>query len=159
MVAKYSIVLDDLTPNNLGILRKINTVVLPTSYSDAWYKESLTVGELVKLAYFNEIPIGAIRCSLETPPSHKENTKIYIMTLAVLSPYRNYGIGRKLVEHILEQAKIMFVKEVYCHVWVENEDALAWYERLGFAKGELIKGYYRKMEPAGDAYILRKAIE
>ncbi|KAK9488146.1 acyl-CoA N-acyltransferase [Lipomyces starkeyi] len=159
MVPNINIALDDLTVNNIGVLRRINSVVLPTSYSDSWYKDSLVVGELAKLAYFNDIPVGAIRCSLETPPNHKDQTRIYIMTLAVLSPYRGYGIGRKLVDHILEQAKKMFVKEVYCHVWVENEDALNWYQHIGFEKGNLVTGYYKKMTPAGDAYILRKILE
>ncbi|KAK9468298.1 acyl-CoA N-acyltransferase [Lipomyces arxii] len=151
--------LDDITPNNIGVLRRINSVVLPTSYSDSWYKDTLTVGELAKFAFFNEIPVGAIRCSLETPPSHKEETKIYIMTLAVLSPYREYGIGTKLLEHIIEQAKKMYVKEVYCHVWTENTDALEWYNRRGFEQGELVKGYYKKMDPARDAYIVHKKVE
>ncbi|KAK7206311.1 acyl-CoA N-acyltransferase [Myxozyma melibiosi] len=156
MPSNYRISLDDLTPNNLGVLQRINSVVLPTSYSDKWYKESLTVGELAKLAFFNEVPVGAIRCALETS---KESSKIYIMTLAVLAAYRRYGIGRKLVEHILEYAKSSQVKEVYCHVWVENEEAMAWYAHQGFERGEFLKGYYRKMEPAGDAYIFRKVIE
>ncbi|KAJ8099779.1 acyl-CoA N-acyltransferase [Lipomyces tetrasporus] len=159
MVPNIKVALDDLTVNNIGVLRRINNVVLPTSYSDSWYKDSLTVGELAKLAYFNDIPVGAIRCSLETPPNHKDHTRIYIMTLAVLSPYRGYGIGRKLVDHILEYAKKIFVKEVYCHVWVENEDALSWYQHIGFDKGELVPGYYKKMIPAGDAYILKKSLE
>ncbi|KAK9450835.1 acyl-CoA N-acyltransferase [Limtongia smithiae] len=168
--ANYSIQLDDLTPNNLGVLRRINNVVLPAQYSDAWYKDSLNVGQLVKLAYFNDIPVGAIRCGLETPSLTKGSSngtdssaavaKIYIMTFAVLAPYRGYGVGKKLIEHILEQAETMFVKEVYCHVWVENEDAMRWYENVaGFAKGEFVAGYYKRMTPPGDAYVFRKKIE
>ncbi|KAK9459324.1 acyl-CoA N-acyltransferase [Lipomyces oligophaga] len=149
--------LDDLTANNLGVLRKINSVVLPTKYSDAWYKESLTVGELAKLAYFNEIPVGAIRCALETKNDQK--TKIYIMTVAVLAPYRGYGIGRRLIDHIIEYAKTVFVKEVYCHVWTRNDEALQWYLKLGFEKGVLVKEYYKKMDPPEDAYLLRLRIQ
>lgn len=81
------------------------------------------------------------------------------MTLAVLSAYRGYGIGKQLVEHIIKYAKTTSVKEIYCHVWVGNEEAMAWYERVGFTKCELVAGYYRKMDPAGDAYIFKKIIE
>ncbi|CAN6674494.1 N-alpha-acetyltransferase Nat5p [Trichomonascus vanleenenianus] len=146
--------LDDLTVNNLGVLKRINSVVLPTSYSETWYKDSLTVGELAKLAFYKELPVGAIRCALETPSSENEPTKIYIMTLAVLGPYRQHGIGSTLLNHVIDQAKQKFIHEVYVHVWVENEDAIAWYEKRGFAKGDVVKGYYQKMQPAGDAVVM-----
>lgn len=81
------------------------------------------------------------------------------MTLAVLAPYRNYGIGTKLLNHILEQAKEMYVTEVYVHVFSTDNEALEWYEKRGFEKGELIKEYYKKMEPKGDAYVMTKKIE
>ncbi|KAK9474226.1 acyl-CoA N-acyltransferase [Dipodascopsis tothii] len=163
-MAKYNISLDDLTPNNLQVLRRINSVVLPLPYSDAWYKESLTVGPLVKLAFFNEIPVGAIRCSLVVPQKHNVGeSKIYIMTLAVLAPYRRYGIGKQLVDYIINDVvkleEMAFVKEVYCHVWVENTDALEWYVKTaGFEKGEVVPGYYKKMDPPGDAVVLRKRV-
>ena len=43
------ITLDDLTHQNIGLLKKLNTVIFPVSYSDKFYKESLSVGELAKL--------------------------------------------------------------------------------------------------------------
>ena len=44
-----TITLDDLTHQNIGILKKLNTVLFPVPYSEKFYKESLTVGELAKL--------------------------------------------------------------------------------------------------------------
>jgi hypothetical protein len=44
-----TITLDDLTPQNIGVLKKLNTVLFPVPYSEKFYKESLTVGELAKL--------------------------------------------------------------------------------------------------------------
>lgn len=41
--------LDDLTHQNIGLLKKLNTVLFPVPYSEKFYKESLTVGELAKL--------------------------------------------------------------------------------------------------------------
>ncbi|KAK9480509.1 acyl-CoA N-acyltransferase [Lipomyces japonicus] len=156
MSPRIKIELDDLTANNLGILRRINSVVLPTTYGDAWYKESLAVGQLVKLAYFNDIPVGAIRCASET---RNGQASIYIMTLAVLAPYRRYGVGKQLIQHIEEEAKRTYVKEVYAHVWVENGEALSWYQKVGFEQAELVEGYYRKMNPPGNAFVVRKRIE
>ena len=44
-----TITLDDLTPQNLGVLKKLNSVLFPVGYSEKFYKESLNVGELAKL--------------------------------------------------------------------------------------------------------------
>jgi hypothetical protein len=48
------IALGDLTPENLEVLRRINTSVLPARYAEKWYKESLEVGELAKLGTYGK---------------------------------------------------------------------------------------------------------
>jgi hypothetical protein len=48
-MSRHPVQLDDLTANNLGVLKRINSVVLPTNYGEAWYKDSLNVGQLAKL--------------------------------------------------------------------------------------------------------------
>jgi len=44
-----TITLDDLTHQNIGLLKKLNSVLFPVPYSEKFYKDSLTVGELAKL--------------------------------------------------------------------------------------------------------------
>ena len=44
-----TITLDDLTPQNTGLLKKLNSVLFPVPYSEKFYKESVNVGELAKL--------------------------------------------------------------------------------------------------------------
>ena len=43
------------------------------------------------VAYYNDILIGAIACRLEAKGDGK--AKLYIMTLGVLAPYRDLGVG------------------------------------------------------------------
>ena len=50
-----TITLDDLTPQNMGLLKKLNTVLFPVPYSEKFYKESLSVGELAKLGTPNKL--------------------------------------------------------------------------------------------------------
>jgi len=54
------ITLDDLTHQNIGVLKKLNTVLFPVPYSEKFYKESLSVGELAKL--------GGISVALPSTP-------------------------------------------------------------------------------------------
>jgi len=43
------ITLDDLTLQNIGLLKKLNSVLFPVPYSEKFYKDSVNVGELAKL--------------------------------------------------------------------------------------------------------------
>jgi N-alpha-acetyltransferase 50 len=48
MSSSRTVTLDDLTSQNLGLLKRLNKVLFPVPYSDKFYKESLQVGELAK---------------------------------------------------------------------------------------------------------------
>ncbi|KAG5367099.1 putative N-acetyltransferase san [Yarrowia sp. B02] len=151
--------LDDLTPNNLGMLKRINAVVLPTTYTDSFYQEALTVGQLAKLAYYNEIPVGAIRCCLEVPQEHTKPSRIYIMTIAVLAPYRENGIGGMLLDHIEQYAREEKVPELSVHALTDDADVLEWYKKRGFEVVDEVKGYYKRLTPAKDAFLMVKKLE
>ncbi|PWZ01109.1 acyl-CoA N-acyltransferase [Testicularia cyperi] len=91
-----------LTPNNLGQLRKLNSVLFPVQYSERFYKDVLDpdVGDVCKLGLFNDIAVGTICCRFE--PVDNDNVRVYIMTLGVLAPYRRLGIASALLKHVLD---------------------------------------------------------
>ncbi|QRW25024.1 GNAT family acetyltransferase [Rhizoctonia solani] len=55
--------LASLTPNNLGTLRKLNSVLFPIRYSEKFYKEVLEpeLDEFCKLIYYNDVPVGRMQ--------------------------------------------------------------------------------------------------
>lgn len=52
--------LGDVTPHNIKQLKRLNQVIFPVSYNDKFYKDVLEVGELAKLACFNDLAIGCL---------------------------------------------------------------------------------------------------
>jgi ribosomal protein S18 acetylase RimI-like enzyme len=78
------------------------------------------------------------------------------MTLGVYAGRRDGKIGSRLLTHALNVAsRDAFVKEAYLHVQTNNFQAFEFYERFGFEKGEVVKNYYKRIEPP-DAVILRR---
>jgi len=101
----------------------------------------------------------------QSDKKHEEqivHVKIYLMTLSVLAPYRNLGIGAMMIQYLLsgvtrvENAnpnRIIKVNGIYLHVQEGNEGALRFYSRYGFKEERFIEKYYRSVLPSG-AHVL-----
>ncbi|CAI5735520.1 unnamed protein product [Hyaloperonospora brassicae] len=76
---------------------------------------------------------GAAVAELELERGGKRT--VQLRTLAVSPQFRRQGVGRGDIE------------AVSLHVHVRNEEALAFYEALGFVRKAEIDGYYRHLEP------------
>ncbi|PFX15840.1 N-alpha-acetyltransferase 50-like [Stylophora pistillata] len=147
--------LGDVTPHNIKQLKKLNSVVFPVSYNDKFYKDVLEVGELAKLAFYNDIVVGAVCCRID---QIEDTRRLYIMTLGCLAPYRRLAIGTVMLEHVLKCCeKDGNIDNVYLHVQVSNEGAIGFYKRFGFEIIETKKQYYKHIEPA-DAHVLQKTL-
>ena len=59
-----------------------------------------------------------------------EDGKMLLGRIAVLSQYRKYGIGKVMLQALMEKAKENNVPEVYV---ISQKQALGFYEKLGFA--------------------------
>ena len=71
----------------------------------------------------------------------------YILFLAVRPDARGRGYGQRLIAEIAEDHRT-----VTCHARTTNEEALGFYEHLGFRVCREISNYY---EDNGDAYYLK----
>ncbi|CAN8061845.1 unnamed protein product [Agarophyton chilense] len=172
----------DVNEKNVSQLEVLNTTIFPVKYDHVFYRDVLKAPEgFVKLAYFNELLVGGVCCRKEpyveshvapekqllvesktAPPSPpKKQASLYIMTLGVLAPYRERGIGHRLITHVLDVAESSPVCEdivdVYLHLQDGNEDALRFYTRYGFEITEYIQGYYRRLDPP-NCFVVRKKV-
>ncbi|GAA6041146.1 hypothetical protein JCM8097_004138 [Rhodosporidiobolus ruineniae] len=130
---KPRVALGEVTPNNLGTVRKLHNCLFPVSYSARFYSDLLDPStcpeDYTKLVFYQDLPVGVLVCRLEeeerAPPrtigeaapggakdeedEKKEldtgkSYKLYVMTLGVLGPYRKQGLGSKLIHHVLSLA-------------------------------------------------------
>lgn len=83
-----------------------------------------------------------------TPPDEG-----WINNVAVRRDAQRRGIGRTLVERLLDVAMKAGVKAVLLEVAADNEPAQALYASFGFEKIGVRKGYYQPTNT--DAYVMR----
>jgi ribosomal protein S18 acetylase RimI-like enzyme len=63
-----------------------------------------------------------------------------------------------LLEHILKRAaEDPRVAEVYLHVQITNEEARSFYKSNGFVEGEMIRDYYKRIDPP-HCFIFRRSV-
>ncbi|KAH9949558.1 acyl-CoA N-acyltransferase [Amylocystis lapponica] len=157
--SQQRISLSSLTLNNLGTVRKLNSVLFPIKYSEKFYQDILLpeVEEFCKLVYYNDVPVGTVCCRLEIVEGR---AKLYLMTMGVLAPYRSRGVGSQSLQHVIAAAAAHSkpkISTIYLHVQVSNDAAKKFYERHGFKEVGVHQGYYKKITPH-DAWILEKEI-
>ena len=76
-----------------------------------------------------------------------------IMTLAVVPAYQRCGLGERLLTELLRRAAAQGASSVMLEVRADSLAALRLYERHGFERVSVRRGYY---QPEGvDAYVLR----
>jgi ribosomal protein S18 acetylase RimI-like enzyme len=82
----------------------------------------------------------------------RDSSTIVIATLAVYAAERRRGLGRRLVQHVQDNAPASCLRLIV-HVQTGNDDAAAFYTRLGFVRRETLANYYRKLTPSScDVY-------
>ena len=147
--------LGDITQHNIKQLKRLNQYIFPVSYNDKFYKDVLEVGDLAKLAFFNDVVVGAVCCRVDMLNGER---KLYIMTLGCLAPYRRHGIGTVLLDHVFKICEDDGKFEaIFLHVQINNDSAINFYKHFGFEIKETKERYYKRIEPS-DAFVLEKRL-
>ncbi|KRX00195.1 Acyl-CoA N-acyltransferase [Pseudocohnilembus persalinus] len=152
---KLDIQFGEVNLKNYEQLKQLNDVTFPVKYSYGFYGKVLTYQKYSKLAFFNDILIGAMTVRQEE--RNGEQTA-YILTIGVLEAYKRHKVGTQLMEKLLEEVKEdPSIKAIYLHMQVNNESGLAFYKKFGFEINETLTNYYQDIQPA-DCYILKKKL-
>ena len=139
-----------MTPKDISSVMRIER----ESFSDPW-----TMGNFID-DLFSPIPyliveeeegkiLGYADCWMMYDEAH-------IANIAVDKNMRHKGIGRKILEHLLEKAKEKGLEKAMLECRVSNENAIRLYESLGFEVIYRHPEYYTDTDE--DAFIMIKYI-
>lgn len=79
-----------------------------------------------------------------------------IISLAVDPKFRRKGIGRKLLNFILDKFGKKEISALKLHVRTKNRGAIKFYQKFGFQVLKTVKNYYPNGE---DTYLMRKVLK
>jgi len=81
-----------------------------------------------------------------------------LLTIAVHPTQRHQGLGRKLVQDFLGEARVRSAASAFLEVAASNDAAIALYHGCGFAETGKRRGYYHGPDGAVDAVLMRYAL-
>lgn len=81
-----------------------------------------------------------------------------LMNICIAPAWQGQGLGRRLLEHWLEECRQRRLAMAWLEVRVSNQAALRLYRTSGFAKTGRRKDYYRAGEGREDAIVMQKPL-
>ena len=76
-----------------------------------------------------------------------------LIRIAVDTRQRRHGIGERLLDNLLQEARAREIHNIFLEVRSSNMPAIRLYEKAGFINAGIRKGYYSN--PTEDAIIMR----
>ena len=75
--------------------------------------------------------------------SIKRGDSVKISPILIDEAYRGRGIGRKLIERLVQFVKESNLRKIYCTVAIQNTGTLAFFDRLGFVREGYLEQQYK----------------
>ena len=102
----------------------------------------MVVAKLVSPFECDKEDAGVVRTLMASrSPDDPEPKLLYIMTLGVVETHRHCGIATELFTQLVKDSRLHY-DAIFLHVLRSNLPALAFYQKLGFERHELLVGYY-----------------
>ena len=76
------------------------------------------------------------------------DTRAHLILLAVEPRHQRHGVGRRLMDWLIESARVAGIASVHVELRMANVAAFAFYRSVGFSETIRIRGYYRGRETA-----------
>jgi ribosomal-protein-alanine N-acetyltransferase len=83
----------------------------------------------------------------------------HILNVCIRADLRSAGIGRRLMNFLLERAAAASMQDVFLEVRPSNPTAIKLYESLGFERVGVRKGYYQASGGREDAWVYKLALK
>ena len=81
--------------------------------------------------------------------------EMHVLNLCIAEKYRCRGLGRHMLEHLLDRGAAVGMADAFLEVRPSNAAALRLYRTLGFQQIGMRRGYYQAVNGREDACVLK----
>lgn len=120
-------------------------------WSEGVFRDCIRVGYLCRVVESEDEVAGYGIMSYGAGEAH-------ILNICIRSDLRSAGIGRRLMDFLLERARAAQMRDVFLEVRPSNPVAIRLYESLGFARVGVRNAYYQASAGREDAWVYRLAL-
>lgn len=124
---------------------------------DAWLEETMRFELLADHTRYFVLALGERVIGFAGLSKIAGSDQGDVQTIAVSPEFRGLGLGRKLMDRLVDQAKALHATDIFLEVRADNTVAQNLYESLGFEHIDTRKRYYQPDNV--DAWIMRVRIE
>jgi [ribosomal protein S18]-alanine N-acetyltransferase len=121
-------------------------------WSEGIFRDCLRVGYVCRVVTLSRSVTGYGVMSFGAGEAH-------ILNVCVGEPYRSRGIGRRLLNSLIERATAAGMAEAFLEVRPSNTSAIRLYQALGFEQVSMRRGYYQAVGGREDAAVLRRLLQ
>lgn len=85
--------------------------------------------------FFNEEIAGYLKVNVKDAQSEEMGEEaLEIERIYIKKPFQKHGIGKYLLNKAIEMAEEQGKKKIWLGVWEQNENAIAFYQKMGFVQ-------------------------
>jgi ribosomal-protein-alanine N-acetyltransferase len=82
----------------------------------------------------------------------------HVLNVCVRPEYRCRGVGRRLLDHLLDRGRSAGMLEAFLEVRPSNTSAIRLYQAMGFEQIGIRRGYYQAAAGREDAAVLKRRL-
>ena len=120
-------------------------------WSEGIFRDCLRVGYVCRVVELAGQVIGHGILSVGAGEAH-------ILNICVREEFRCRGVGRQLMDYLLERGRVSGMTDAFLEVRPSNTAAIRLYQSMGFRQVGLRRGYYQAVGGREDAAVLRRPL-
>ena len=140
-----------MTPADLWQIAGIEQTSYAFPWSDGIFRDCLKAGYVCRVAEIRREIVGYALMSMGAGEAH-------VLNVCVRIDYRDQGLGRYLMKLLFDHARGAGCHDLFLEVRPSNEPAIHLYEKLGFARVGVRKGYYQASNGREDAWVYKRSL-
>ncbi len=143
--------------SDLKAVAALEVLAYPYPWSKQLFEDSLSAGDDCSVMVSQEAS------AKDAIIGHAVMTTVLddatILNIAIHPDYQQQGLGRQLLNHLLQRAQILGARQCFLEVRSSNMPAITMYHSAGFVEVGRRRNYYPSSDEREDALVLQRTID